>query len=72
MLVFWRVLLGQLNIGPFDEALPAGTRWQGHRHLVWEYFFASFPSPKITSLTTNMSPEKQWLEDVFRTEIVPF
>ena len=29
--------------------------------------------PKIaTPLKTNMSPENQWLEDVFPTEIVPF
>ena len=26
----------------------------------------------ITPLKTNMSPENQWLEDVFPTEIVPF
>ena len=25
-----------------------------------------------TPLKTNMSPENQWLEDVFPTEIVPF
>ena len=27
---------------------------------------------KSTPLKTNMSPETQWLEDVFLTEIVPF
>ena len=26
----------------------------------------------IKPLKTNMSPENQWLEDVFPTEIVPF
>ena len=26
----------------------------------------------FTPLKTNMSPENQWLEDVFPTEIVPF
>ena len=26
----------------------------------------------VTPLKTNMSPENQWLEDVFPTEIVPF
>ena len=26
----------------------------------------------FTSLKINMSPENQWLEDVFPTEIVPF
>ena len=26
----------------------------------------------ITPLKTNMSPENQWLEDVFPTKIVPF
>ncbi len=28
--------------------------------------------PTYTPLKTNMSPENQWLEDVFPTEIVPF
>ena len=27
---------------------------------------------RFTPLKTNMSPENQWLEDVFPTEIVPF
>ena len=26
----------------------------------------------LTPLKTNMSPENQWLEDVFPTEVVPF
>ena len=29
-------------------------------------------TPQNTPLKTNMSPENQWLEDVFPTKIVPF
>ena len=35
----------------------------------WVWSFSSFPH--LYSRKTNMSPENQWLEDVFPTEIVP-
>ena len=31
-----------------------------------------FNEKKLTPLKTNISPENQWLEDVFPIEIVPF
>ena len=31
-----------------------------------------FTSPSVTPPKTNMSPENQWLEDVFPIQIVPF
>ena len=30
------------------------------------------PGGGVTPLKTNMSPENQWLEDVFPTKIVPY
>ena len=34
----------------------------------WVFFGDTVTTP----LKTNMSPENQWLEDVFPTQIVPF
>ena len=35
-------------------------------------FYFTKKVPGDTPLKTNMSPENQWLEDVFPIEIVPF
>ena len=42
------------------------------QHHVYRGYELSVSSLYITPLKTNMSPENQWLEDVFPTEIVPF
>ena len=36
------------------------------------YSFKHFPNPKHTPRKINMSPENQWLEDVFPIETVTF
>ena len=38
----------------------------------WEPSWVFFGDTVTTPLKTNMSPENQWLEDVFPTQIVPF
>ena len=43
------------------------------RTFVYESWMVFFPNERpLTPLKTNMSPENQWLEDVFPIEMVPF
>ena len=51
--------------------------YRKHRKLVSypmirNYLLTDGPPTSYTPLKTNMSPENQWLEDVFPTETVPF
>ena len=44
----------------------------GNQQVGWIHDLGSMFGLLVSPLKTNMSPENQWLEDVFPTKIVPF
>ena len=54
------------------SACAMASAWQGERDPEWFSPIEIISQSYTTPLKTNVSPENQWLEDVFPTEIVPF
>ena len=66
-----QVRIGQVARGD-DQCVMNGLGAPAVRFPLLKLGSLSLILVMITPLKTNMSPENQWLEDVFPTKIVPF
>ena len=55
----------------FEKKRNGSSKWK-RRFLFGEEKTGNLEVQNVTPPKTNMSPENQWLEDVFPIEMVPF